>query len=268
MKLKQLSSILSQVKLFEDPDYELEQYPTSSLLASKMMFTAHNNFDDIEDRDVADFGCGTCMLSLAAAAMGAKSVTGFEIDESTISVAKENVESLELDVEIVHCDISEAGECILMEEDPPKKFDTIVMNPPFGTRTKGIDMEFLVKAIASCTRAVYSMHKTSTRLHVQKTAASCGALATVVATLRFDIPKMYVFHKEKSKDVEVDLWRVVPNADKTAIECALEKTISALRLEKKERAARERNRSKNKTNSGGGKSSKRGGRGGKSRRRR
>ena len=66
MKLKQLSSILSQVKVFDEPDYELEQYPTSSLLASKMIFQAHSNYDDIQDRDVADFGCGTCMLSLAA----------------------------------------------------------------------------------------------------------------------------------------------------------------------------------------------------------
>ena len=66
MKLKTLSSILSRVKVFDDPDYELEQYPTSSLLASKMIFQAQSNFEDIRDRHVADFGCGTCMLSLAA----------------------------------------------------------------------------------------------------------------------------------------------------------------------------------------------------------
>ena len=201
--------------------------------------------------------------------MGAKSVTGFEIDESAISIAKENMESLELDVNVVNCDISEMDDCILMKEDPPKRFDTIVMNPPFGTRVKGIDMTFLRKAIASCERAVYTMHKTSTRLHVQKTAASCGALATVIAKLRFDIPKMYAFHTEKSKDVEVDLWRVVPNADKTAIECALEKTIAALRLEKKERAERERNRARHgKGGSTRNKGKGGGGGGGKSRRRR
>ena len=196
--------------------------------------------------------------------MGARSVTGFEIDESAIKIAKENIESLELDVSIVSCDISEMGECILMEEDPPKRFDTVVMNPPFGTRVKGIDMTFLRKAIASCERAVYTMHKTSTRLHVQKTAASCGALATVIAKLRFDIPKMYVFHTEKTKDVEVDLWRVVPNADKTAIECALEKTMATLRLEKKERAERERNRARHTTTRSSNKTKG----GGKSRRRR
>ena len=33
------------------------------------------------------------------------------------------------------------------------------MNPPFGTRAKGVDMKFLRLAIASCTTAVYSLHK-------------------------------------------------------------------------------------------------------------
>lgn len=56
MKLKEISSALSHVKLFKDPSYELEQYPTSSELASSMIFAAHNHYDDVEDRDVADFG--------------------------------------------------------------------------------------------------------------------------------------------------------------------------------------------------------------------
>lgn len=198
------------------------------------------------------------MLSLAAAVMGAKSVTAFEIDESAIEIAKENLENLEFEdvVKIVHCDLSKLPDVVTMsssdngeEEEgstspspppppPPKRFETIIMNPPFGTRTKGIDMLFLRKAIFSCSRAVYSMHKTSTRLHVQKTAASCGALGTVIATLKFDIPKMYAFHTESSKDIEVDLWRVVPNADKTAIECALDKTKSELRAKMKEERMR------------------------------
>lgn len=41
--------------------------------------------------------------------------------------------------------------------------DTVVMNPPFGTRKKGADMEFLSAAMKVASRAVYSLHKTSTR---------------------------------------------------------------------------------------------------------
>lgn len=38
-------------------------------------------------------------------------------------------------------------------------FDTVLMNPPFGTRCKGIDMLFLVTGVCMARRAVYSMHK-------------------------------------------------------------------------------------------------------------
>lgn len=51
------------------------------------------------------------------------------------------------------------------------------------------------------------MHKTSTRDFVLKKGLEYGGRGTVIATLRFDIPKMYAFHRKKSKDVEVDLIR-------------------------------------------------------------
>jgi predicted RNA methylase len=44
------------------------------------------------------------------------------------------------------------------------------MNPPFGTRRKGVDVVFLEKAI-ELTRpggVVYSLHKTCTRNYLQK----------------------------------------------------------------------------------------------------
>ncbi|AQK80520.1 S-adenosyl-L-methionine-dependent methyltransferase superfamily protein [Zea mays] len=58
----------------------------------------------------------------------------------------------------------------------PKQFsagvhvDTVVMNPPFGTRRNGADMEFLSMALQVASQAVYSLHKTSTREHIKKAA--------------------------------------------------------------------------------------------------
>ena len=43
-------------------------------------------------------------------------------------------------------------------------------------------------------------------LHRTRLANSCCALQ-VLAELKFDIPLMYAFHREQSKDVHVDLWR-------------------------------------------------------------
>lgn len=41
-------------------------------------------------------------------------------------------------------------------------FDTVIMNPPFGTRNTGIDSQFVSIAMRHAT-TVYSLHKTSTR---------------------------------------------------------------------------------------------------------
>lgn len=47
----------------------------------------------------------------------------------------------------------------------------------------------------------------STRDYIRSRAASLGAKqATVLATLRYNLPATYAFHKQASKDIEVDLW--------------------------------------------------------------
>ena len=43
-------------------------------------------------------------------------------------------------------------------------FDTVIMNPPFGTKHNvGIDMKFLQVGLDLSQDVVYSLHKTSTR---------------------------------------------------------------------------------------------------------
>lgn len=47
---------------------------------------------------------------------------------------------------------------------------TVVMNPPFGTRRKGADVDFLRAAFAISCNSVYSLHKSSTRDHLLRVA--------------------------------------------------------------------------------------------------
>ncbi len=91
--------------------------------------------------------------------------------------------------------------------------DTVMTNPPFGTKpgNAGIDISFLRTAIRLARTSVYSFHKSSTREYLIKTVSSWGPQyhVEVVAQMKFDIPKMYKFHKEDNVDVDVDLIRVV-----------------------------------------------------------
>ncbi|KAH0621470.1 hypothetical protein JD844_022822 [Phrynosoma platyrhinos] len=127
---------------------------------------------------------------------------GFDIDPDALEVFSRNAEESELtNIDIVQCNV-----CTLPEK-MPKTFDTVIMNPPFGTKhNKGMDMTFLKTALQMA-RTVYSLHKTSTRQHIQKKADEWKVKMDVLAELRYDLPASYKFHKKKSVDIEVDFIR-------------------------------------------------------------
>ena len=89
-----------------------------------------------------------------------------------------------------------------------KYFDTVIMNPPFGTKhNAGTDIKFLEIATKLASNTVYSLHKTSTRNYVLQKAAQYGAKGKVIAELRYDLPKAYKFHRKTSVDIQVDFTR-------------------------------------------------------------
>jgi predicted RNA methylase len=91
-----------------------------------------------------------------------------------------------------------------------KCVDCVITNPPFGTKNNaGMDVRFLQTAVRLARRAVYSFHKTSTRDYLQKLVTREWKLQfSVVAEMKFDIGQTYKFHKEKSRDIAVDLIRI------------------------------------------------------------
>uniref|UniRef100_A0A023FJD6 Methyltransferase-like protein 5 n=1 Tax=Amblyomma cajennense TaxID=34607 RepID=A0A023FJD6_AMBCJ len=199
MKLKQLKSILDSVDTFDNPNVHLEQYPTPPDIAAHVM---HHVFSqgELEGKCVADLGCGAGILSIGAAILNAGYVVGFDIDAAALQVCAQNCVEMEIaSVDTVQWDLT-------LGPDTRWKamFDTVVMNPPFGTRTKGLDMVFLKTALFMSSASVYSLHKTSTREHILKKAEEWGVYCRVVAELRYNIDRLYNFHKRDSTDVAVD----------------------------------------------------------------
>lgn len=145
------------------------------------------------------------MLSIGAALLGAQHVIGIDIDADALRIAKENIEEFEdsLPIDLVQCSIER------LLQQPRISADTIIMNPPFGTRRKGADAEFLRAAFRISQGSIYSLHKSSTRNYIRNVALSelNAVEAEVIAQLRYDLPASYSYHKLKSKDIEVDLWR-------------------------------------------------------------
>ncbi|KAG9290009.1 hypothetical protein G9A89_010315 [Geosiphon pyriformis] len=204
MRLKELEGILQNLTKFREPKSYLEQYTTTPHLAARMLFTAHSVYDDIENKVVADFGCGCGVLSIASNLLGSSFNLGIDIDPSALQIAQENSSNCELDIDFLLADIT-SYPLQRLEGD----IDTVIMNPPFGTKNKGVDMIFLKKAMEVSNNAVYSLHKTSTREHVLKKAREWDVTCEILAELKFDIPMMYKVHKKSSVDIEVDLLRIV-----------------------------------------------------------
>jgi len=209
MKLKELQSLLEECRPFEEPKVELEQYTTRPHIASHILHAIDTCFEGLEDTTVVDLGCGAGALGVGAAILGAR-VVGFDIDKDALAIAQENSVEMnpyeeDLHIDFVNADVLDLqpGMCERL------KADIVVTNPPFGTRAKGIDMEFVRVASQIATSAVYSLHKTSTRSYIQRFAQKVLGFkkAQVVAELRYDLPKTYKFHKKACTDIQVDFWR-------------------------------------------------------------
>jgi len=203
MKLKQLEQHLQTIEGFENPKVLLEQYPTRPHIAACMLQTIHDTFDDIDNKMIADLGCGCGVLSIGSVMLGAGSVTGFDVDQDALEQFQENIADFEMDnIELVNADVASLGDRFI------GKYDTVIMNPPFGTKhNKGLDIKFLETGLRLSSKSVYSLHKTSTREHILKKAKDWGVTAQVIAELRYDLPNTYKHHKKSSVDIQVDFIR-------------------------------------------------------------
>jgi putative methylase len=212
-----LELFLSQVKAHPSPNANLEQYTSAELIAANMLYIAAYVNEDLVGKDCLDLGCGTGRLALGAAFLGAKSVVGIDVDKLAVKTAQDNSHELMLTdkVEWVIGDINAL--C--------GKFDTVLMNPPFGVQTRSADRPFLVKAL-EVANSIYSFHshpevdkRLIKRLKAEKGQVEVspspflkrfieknnGAVKAVYAML-MTIPRMFEFHTKERHDFVVDLY--------------------------------------------------------------
>jgi len=238
MKLKELEARLQTVNTFEKPKIFLEQYITTAHLASQIVFNIDQLFDDLKEKRICDLGCGTGMLSIACGFMEPDFILGIEIDGDALKTCQENIESFELNnIQLVQCDCEKILQAAARNEKDTSfkifnNFDTVIMNPPFGTKnfakksnlnqnedseeliSLGMDMKFLKLAslLITSTGVIYSIHKSVTRDFIKRKSEKWGLKMEVVSELKYDIPKIDTrnrrLEKESSlKDVYVDLIR-------------------------------------------------------------
>lgn len=194
---KRLEIILDKLEAHPRPKVGLEQYTIPGYLAAHILHVADRIFNDIKGRTVVDLGAGTGRLAIGAKILGAGECIGVDIDPMAIEAARRNSDHAGVKCQWLVGDIHTLK----------GRADTVVMNPPFGTRTPHVDMQFLKHAI-SISSVTYSLHKTSTRKFVLEWLKSEGLAARVLYQARFQLPHTFRFHKKKRASVEVDFIRV------------------------------------------------------------
>lgn len=197
MNKKTLALKLSKLQKFEKPDYKLEQYQTPSEIAAETLWTAFMN-KDIENKTIADLGCGNGILGIGSILLGAKKVYFIDIDEKMINLTKENFKKLDIDedkAKFINKDVRRFNE----------KVDTILQNPPFGVKKIHMDRVFLKKAMFISNK-IYSFHKTSTESFITKLVKDEDWNYQKLYSYQFPLKKTMKYHIKRLEFTEVDLW--------------------------------------------------------------
>ena len=196
-----LAITLQKISPHPNPKVVLEQYTTPADLAAEILFTACYVHDDIQGKRVLDLGTGTGRLALGASILGAEYVVGVDVDEPSLKLASMAAKSLHADADFLLADIDSVRGSV----------DTVLMNPPFGTKKPHADLRFLRSAL-QLGEVVYSIHKSATRKFLEQWLKGRGLTSKRIMTTAIEIPHQFSFHRKPMRSVEVDVIRITNRA--------------------------------------------------------
>lgn len=196
MSLKHLARFLMKLKDFDNPIIELEQYTTPGDVAAELLWSA-NMKGLVKNKEILDLGAGTGILGIGALLLGAKKVIFLETDTSAIKILKENLTFVENHYEIGAYEISQRD-----VSSAKNFFDLVIMNPPFGTKTKRADFVFLTKAF-SLSNNILTIHKSSTKQFILKTISENKFLIEDIFDFKYPLKKTFEHHNKLVRFIEV-----------------------------------------------------------------
>ena len=214
-----LAIVLSGLKGFESPKVRQEQYATDSEVAATVLWNAHL-LGDIEQKVIADLGCGTGILGIGTLLLGAKKVYFVDSDENALETARTNIskiltdfrdarQSKIFDILKVKSESYEFGKAEFIWQDirlVKLKAEVIIQNPPFGTKVKHNDIIFLKKAM-EIGDVVYSFHKSESKVFLERFAAKRNAKITHIWGFKFPLKASYEFHRRQILRIDVSCFR-------------------------------------------------------------
>ena len=200
MRRSALVRRLASLEGFTSASPSLEQVGTPPENAADLLTTALAR-GDLVDRSVLDLGCGTGMLALGAALLGAASVRGVDIDERAVETARRNARESSLQITF------EVGR----PESETTKVDTVLMNPPFGAQQRHADRPFWEAAFRLAGRRIHAFALAPSRSFIARSAVAHAATVEATHPVPWDLPRTFPHHRKRSVEIDVDRWVLTPH---------------------------------------------------------
>ena len=200
MKLKHLEMKLQRIAGYSHPRAALEQYQTPAPLAARLLYHALMK-GDIEGKTVCDLGCGTGVLAIGAALLGADCVRGIDSDPQAVKGAIANAALLEADVEFIVADVRDAALPGLLDS-----CDTVIMNPPFGAQKAHADRPFIDLAL-SIAPVTYSIFNAGSTQFIATYTAERAEIDERVGGV-FPVKRTFSFHTRDVQEIKVEILRL------------------------------------------------------------
>ncbi|WP_433624629.1 METTL5 family protein [Halomicrococcus sp. NG-SE-24] len=208
MSKRALERRLAEVRGFEDPRVELEQYPTPADLAAHLVHLADVH-GDVAGRTVVDLGAGTGVLALGAATRDPARVVAVDVDEVALNRARENERRVApaVGVDWVRGDATRPPLCSAGRGADAGV--TVLMNPPFGAQrgNEHADRAFL-DAAASLSDVSYSIHNEGSREFVEAFAGDAGGEVTHAFRAELPLERQFAFQQEQRRVLDAEVFRV------------------------------------------------------------
>jgi putative methylase len=203
-KVEFFREIRSFVKILDDfssPKIKLEQYTLPSDVIALILILADT---DLKEKNVVDLGCGTGRFTLPIQKFYSKRTLGVDIDLDAINILIQlrKLKKLAIDILLTPVEFFEPFQW-------NKKFQTTFMNPPFGTKRRGLDLLFLRQALIY-SQTIISLHKSNvkTRQLISNLGMQYEKKTEILATIDLPLAPSYRFHRKKQHLVCVDVIRM------------------------------------------------------------
>lgn len=201
MRLNELERRLETVKGFPSPSSGLEQYQTPAPLAARLLFHAAVK-GDITGKRVCDLGCGTGILAIGAALLGACEVVGVDTDEAVLATARDNARETGVEVTFLSGRIGDPAVPVSISP-----CDTVVMNPPFGAQKAHADRPFIDAAL-QIAPITYGIFNGGSRQFIESYIAGRGRVDEVISGI-LPIRRTFSFHTRPNKEIPVQIMVIM-----------------------------------------------------------